>query len=116
MLLRDANVATLLDKSFDDTINTEDFAICAMETKFINFGVDYASNVGQMDTPRIRMKTCRSCCEIDCVCHGLGNDEAKSSQNMEPESFVKADGSPLDPPDDAPWPFTILFVGVVNGY
>jgi len=34
---------------------------------------------------------------------------------MDPESFVKADGSPLDRPDDAPWPFTILFVGVDNG-
>ena len=34
---------------------------------------------------------------------------------MEPEAFVKVDGSPLDRPDDAPWPFTILFVGVDNG-
>jgi hypothetical protein len=24
---------------------------------------------------------------------------------MEPEAFVKVDGSPLDRPDDAPWPF-----------
>ncbi len=61
------------------------------------------------------MKTCRSCCKIDCVCRGLVNDEAKSSQNMEPESFVKTDGSPLDRPDDTPWSFTILFVVTDNG-
>jgi hypothetical protein len=71
--------------------------------------------IGEMDITRIRKKTCRFCWKIECVCHDLGNDAAKSSQNMEPEAFVKVDGSPLDRPDDAPWPFTILFVGVDNG-
>jgi hypothetical protein len=35
--------------------------------------------------------------------------------NKKTQDLVKADGSPLDRPDDAPWPFTILFVGVDNG-
>ncbi len=37
------------------------------------------------------------------------------SQNTKPQHYVKEDGSLLDRPDDAPWPFTILFVGVDNG-
>ena len=68
--------------------------------------------VDEMDITRIRKKACPSCCKIEPVCHGLVNDAAKSSQNMEPEAFAKKDGLPLDRPDDAPCPFTILFVGV----
>jgi hypothetical protein len=41
--------------------------------------------------------------------------QVEVSQNTKPQDYVKADGSPLDRPDDAPWPFTILFVGVDNG-
>ena len=70
--------------------------------------------VGQMDITCIRKKSWLSCCKLECVCDGLGNDAARSSQNMELHVFVKKDGSSLDRPDDAPWSFTILFVGVDN--
>ena len=77
-----------------------------------------------------RKKSCRECCKIQCICSAAAPEtsatssvksereqspQVEVSQNAKPQHYVKADGSPLDRPDDAPWPFTILFVGVDNG-
>ena len=81
-----------------------------------------------------RKKVCPLCCNIQCTCSDSSNSskaaeksattsedserelpKVEMSQNKKPQHYFKADGSPLDRPDDAPWPFTILFVGVDNG-
>ncbi len=90
--------------------------------------------VDEMDITTIRMKMCITCWKTQCICQNSSNDATASEcsatesgkserelprvevpQNTKPQHYVKADGSPLDRPDDAPWPFTILFVGVDNG-
>jgi hypothetical protein len=99
--------------------------------------------VDEMDITTIRMKVCITCWKTQCICQNSSNDATASEcsatvsgkserklprvevpQNI--QHYVKTDGSPskytalrqggrLAVPDDAPWQFTILFVGVDNG-